>query len=85
VFVPSRGDDPAVRNLRSVVALGLVLAAVPCFFVAAIGFFLAYAAFFPTGETPVGPLAAIVPTIGALVCLLGAACLWVWPTRAQRD
>jgi hypothetical protein len=67
--------------LRSVLALGLVLAAVPCFFVAALGFLLAYAAFFPTGATPVGPLAAIVPTIGAVVCLVGAAVLCAWPTR----
>jgi hypothetical protein len=53
-------------------------------FVAAIGFLLAYAAFFPTGHTPFGPWAAIVPTIAALVCLLAAACLWVLPTRAGR-
>jgi hypothetical protein len=69
--------------MRSILALVLVVLGVVCIFGGVVGFFLAYAAFFRFGDTPVSAWAVIGPVIGALGAFVGAACVFPWATRAR--
>jgi len=69
------------RTLRAAITLVLALLATLSLIAAAVGFLLAYAAFFPTGQTPVGPWAAVGPAIGSFVLFVAAGLLFPWPKK----